>query len=43
MGELTNPYNILVAKAERKRQFGGPKRRWEDIKLDLREKVWEHV
>jgi hypothetical protein len=30
MGEMTNTYNILVAKPERKRPFGKPTHRRED-------------
>jgi len=35
MGELRNEYEILVGKPKRRRQFGRPRRRWEDyIKMD---------
>jgi hypothetical protein len=34
----------LIGKLERKRQLGGPRRRWEDnIRMNLRETVWEVV
>jgi len=33
--EIRNIYNILVGKPERKRRFGKPVRRWEDIRMDL--------
>jgi hypothetical protein len=31
---------ILVGKPEGKRPLGRPKRRWEDIRMDLREIEW---
>jgi hypothetical protein len=38
MGEMKNPYEILVGKPEGKRPLRRPRRRWEDnIKMDLRE------
>jgi ribosome biogenesis protein Nip4 len=38
MGEVRGAYNILVARPERRRPLGRPRRRWEDnIKMDLRE------
>jgi hypothetical protein len=43
MGEMRKAYNILVRKPEMKRLLGRPKRRWKDIRSDLREwsrKVW---
>jgi hypothetical protein len=43
MGQMRNEYNILVGKPEGKRPLGRPKRRWEDIRMDLREIVWEAV
>jgi hypothetical protein len=39
-GVNRNAYTILVGKPEGKRQLGRPKRRWEDIKMDLREMGW---
>jgi len=30
-------YKVLVGIPERKRPFGRPRRRWEDIKIDLQE------
>jgi hypothetical protein len=36
MGEI-NAYNILVGKPEGKRYLGRPRRRWEDIRMELRE------
>jgi hypothetical protein len=37
-GEKKNAYRIVVAKPERKRSLGRPRRRWVDsIKMDLRE------
>jgi hypothetical protein len=38
-----NSYNILVGKPERKRPFGRPMHRWEDIIMNLREVGWENV
>jgi hypothetical protein len=36
--EKRGVYRVLVGKPERKRQLGGPRRRWEDnIKMDLQE------
>jgi hypothetical protein len=40
MGEKRNAYRILVEKPEVKRPLGRPRRRWEDIKMDFREKGW---
>ena len=38
MGEGRGVYRVLVAKPERKRPVGRPRRRWEDnIKTDLQE------
>jgi len=38
---MEHEYKILVVKAEGKKPFGWPKRRWEDnIRLDLRETGW---
>jgi hypothetical protein len=38
MGEIRNPYTILVGKPEGKRLLGRPRRRWEDtVKMDLME------
>jgi len=44
MGEMRNVHNILVEKPEGKRPIGRPRCRWEaNIKMDLREIVWEYV
>jgi hypothetical protein len=44
MGEMRNAYNILVGKPEGRRQFGRPRRIWEDnIRMDLMERMWEGV
>jgi hypothetical protein len=43
MGKLRNAYIILVGKPQRKRPMGRHRRRWEDIRLDLREKGWEDM
>ncbi|KAJ4432127.1 hypothetical protein ANN_20743, partial [Periplaneta americana] len=36
MGEYRNAYRMLVGRPEGKRPLGRPRRRWEDIKMDLR-------
>jgi hypothetical protein len=36
-GEVRGAYSILVGRPEGRRQLGRPRRRWEDIKMDLRE------
>ena len=36
-GEGTGVHRVLVGKPEGKRPLGRPRRRWEDIKMDLRE------
>jgi hypothetical protein len=36
MGEKRNVYRILMRKPEGKRPLGRPRRRWVDIKMDLR-------
>jgi hypothetical protein len=35
MGERTGEYKILVGRPEGRRPLGRPRRRWEDIKMDL--------
>ena len=37
MEQFRNAYRVLVEKPESKRSLGRPRRRWEDIKMDLRE------
>ncbi|KAJ4449417.1 hypothetical protein ANN_00816 [Periplaneta americana] len=37
MGESRNAYRVLVGRPAGKRSLGRPRRRWEDIKMDLRE------
>jgi hypothetical protein len=37
MEEKRNAYSILVEKPEGRRPLGRARRRWEDIKMDLRE------
>jgi len=37
MGEGRGVHWVLVGKPEGKRPLGRPRRRWEDIKMDLRE------
>jgi hypothetical protein len=41
MGEMRNPYKVLVEKPEVKRPLGRPRHRWEDIKMDLKDVGWE--
>jgi hypothetical protein len=41
MGETRNAYRILVGEPEEKRPLGRPRRRWDNIKTDLREKGWD--
>jgi hypothetical protein len=36
MGEVRGAYNILVGRPEGRRPLGRPRRRWEDIKMNLR-------
>jgi hypothetical protein len=43
MGGMRNSYNILVGTSEGMRPLGIPRRRWEDIRMDLREVQWEVV
>jgi hypothetical protein len=44
MGEIRNPYNILVRTPEGKRPLGRPGCRWEDnTRMHLRETMWENV
>jgi hypothetical protein len=40
MGERRGAYRALVGKPEGRRPLGKPGRRWEDIKMDLREVGW---
>jgi hypothetical protein len=37
MGELRSAYNISVGKPEGNRPLGRTRRRWEDIRMDIRE------
>jgi len=37
MGERRGVYRVLVGKPEGKRTLGRPRRRWENIKMDLQE------
>jgi hypothetical protein len=36
MGDRRGAYRVFVGISEGKRPFGRPRRRWEDIKLDLK-------
>jgi hypothetical protein len=40
MGERRGAYRALVGKPEGRRPLGRPRRRWQDIKMDLREVGW---
>jgi hypothetical protein len=40
MGEKRGAYGILVGRSEERRSLGRPRRRWEDIKMDLQEVRW---
>ena len=37
MGERRGVYRVLVGKPEGKRPLGRPRRRWENIKMDIQE------
>jgi hypothetical protein len=37
MGERRGVYRVLVGKTEVKKSLGRPRRRWEDINIDLQE------
>jgi hypothetical protein len=39
-GEKRNAYRVLVGKPEGKRPLGRPRRRWDDIRTDLRMRGW---
>jgi hypothetical protein len=42
LGEIRNPYRILVGKPKGKRPLGRPRRRWvNNIKMDLTEIGWD--
>jgi len=43
MGERRGVYRVLVGKPKGKRLLGRPRRRWEDIKMDLQEVVCESM
>ena len=40
MGERRVAYRVLVRKLEGKRPLGRPRRRWENIKMDLQKVGW---
>jgi hypothetical protein len=40
MGEKKGAYRILVGRPEGRRPLGRPRRRWDNIKMDLQEAVW---
>ena len=37
MGEERGMYRVLVGKPEGKRPLGKPRRRWQDVKMDIQE------
>jgi hypothetical protein len=41
MGEKRNACRIMVGKPEGKRSLGRPRHRWDNIKIDLRERGWD--
>jgi hypothetical protein len=43
IGEYRNAYRILVRRPAGKRPQGRPRRRWDNIKMDLKEMGWEVV
>jgi len=43
MGEMRYAYKILVGKPDWKRQFGRPRCRWSNIRVDLGKIEWEVV
>jgi hypothetical protein len=43
MGEMINMYEILVRKPDGKRPLRRTRHRWEDIRMDLRERELEGV
>jgi hypothetical protein len=42
MGEKRDAYRILVGRPEGRRPLGRPRRRWDNIKMDLQEVGWGH-
>jgi hypothetical protein len=43
MGQMRIHINVLIGKSEGKRQIGRPRRRWNYIRTDVKERVWEGV
>jgi hypothetical protein len=43
MGEVKNAYQMFVEECEGKRPPGRPRRRWENIWMDLRDIGWKVV
>jgi len=43
MGERRGVYRVMVGKLEGKRLLGRPRRKWEDIKMDLQEVRFEGI
>ena len=43
MGEERGVYTVLVGKPEGRRPLGRPRRRWVDIRMDLREVGCEYM
>jgi hypothetical protein len=40
MGQKVNAYRIFVEMPEGKKPLGRPRRRWEDVRIDLRKILW---
>jgi hypothetical protein len=43
MGERRGAYRVLVGKPEGRRPLDRPRRRWEDVKIALREAGWKGI
>jgi hypothetical protein len=43
MEERRDAYRVLVGKPEEKRSFGRPRRRWEDMKMDIQVVGWRSM
>jgi hypothetical protein len=43
MGEEREVYTVLVGKPEEKRSLERPRRRWDEIRMDLKETGWGSV
>jgi hypothetical protein len=43
MGKIRDAHKVLVGKLEEKKLHGRPRRRWEDIKINVKGIRWEGV